>query len=153
MNGFAHGVRQRIADRSCLVDDVDKGGCSVSLTDAPPSRAVVDLDADGSPLGPTQVKCDYLFFADPNLFAPIEFKNSEPNVKSAARQLQAGARAADALIPRDRAIVCRPVLVSRSLRRQHQIDLRKEAVQFRGRRERIRRLSCGASLTEAFGGA
>ena len=123
----------------------------MSLTDAPPSRAVVDLDADGSPLGPTRVKCDYLFFADPNLFAPIEFKNSEPNVKSAARQLRAGARAADALAPRDRAIVCRPVLVSRSLRRQHQIDLRKEAVPFRGRPERIRRLACGASLTEAFG--
>ncbi len=152
MNGFAHGVRQRIADRRCLVADVDKDGCSVSLTDAPPSRAVVDLDADGSPLGPTRVKCDYLFFADPNLFAPIEFKNGEPNVKSAARQLRAGAGAADALAPRDRAIVCRPVLVSRSLRRQHQIDLRKEAVQFRGRPERIRRLACGASLTEAFGG-
>ena len=130
MNGFVHGVQQRFADRRCLVDDVDKGGCSVSLTDAPPSRAVVDLDADGSPLGPTQVKCDYLFFADPNLFAPIEFKNSEPNVKSAARQLQAGARAADALIPRDRAIVCRPVLVSRSLRRQHQIDLRRRRCSF-----------------------
>lgn len=152
MNGFAHGVRQRIADRRCLVADVDKDGCSVSLTDAPPSRAVVDLDADGSPLGPTRVKCDYLFFADPNLFAPIEFKNGEPNVKSAARQLRAGAGAADALAPRDRAIVCRPVLMSRSLRRQHQIDLRKEAVQFRGRPERIRRLACGASLTEAFGG-
>lgn len=124
MNGFAHGVRQRIADRRCLVDDIDKDGCSVSLADAPPSRAVVDLDADGSPLGKTQAKCDYLFFADPNLFAPIEFKNSEPNVKSAARQLQAGAKAADALTPRDRAIVCRPVLVSRSLRRQHQIELR-----------------------------
>ena len=151
MNGFAHGVRQRIADRRCLVDDVEKDGCSVSLTDAPPSRAVVDLDADGSLLGPTRVKCDYLFFADPNLFAPIEFKNSEPNVKSAARQLRAGARAADALAPRDRAIVCRPVLVSRSLRRQHQIDLRKEAVPFRGRPERIRHLACGASLTEAFG--
>lgn len=151
MNGFAHGVME-IADRRCLVDDIDKGGCSVSLADAPSSRAVVDLDADGSPLGPTQVKCDYLFFADPNLFAPIEFKNSEPNVKSAARQLQAGAKAADALTPRDRAIVCRPVLVSRSLRRQHQIDLRKEAVQFRGRPERIRRVACGASLTEAFRG-
>ena len=92
MNGFAHGVRQRIADRRCLVADVDKDGCSVSLTDAPPSRAIVDLDADGSPLGPTRVKCDYLFFADPNLFAPIEFKNGEPNVKSAARQLRAGGR-------------------------------------------------------------
>ena len=150
MSGVARGVLQRFADRDCLVDGIDEGGCSVSLADAPPSRAVVNLNKDGSPLGRTRVKCDYLFFADPNLVAPIEIKAGEPNVKHAAGQLRAGAKAVDALTPRGRELVCRPVLVSKSLRRQHQIDLRGEVVHFRGRPERIRRIACGGSLTEAF---
>ena len=151
MNGFADEVLQRLTDRRCLVDDIDKGGCIVSLADAPTSRAVVDLDADGSPLGPTRVKCDYLFFADPNLVAPIEIKNSEPDVKRATGQLQAGAKAVDDLTPRDREVVFRPVLVSRSLRRKKQMDLRQAVVRFRKRQEIVRRIACGGSVTEVFG--
>ena len=150
VNGVVDVVRQRISDGRCLVDDVGKGGCGVSLTGVPPARAVVDLDAPGAPLGPARVRCDYLFFADPNLVAPIEIKDSEPDVVRAARQLQAGADAADDLLPRDREIVCRPVLVSRSLRRRKQIDLRQAVVRFRGRGERVRRVVCGDPLTEAF---
>ena len=150
MSGFAHEVLQQI-DRRCLVDGIDKGGCGVLLPDAPPARAVVNLDADGSPLGPASVRCDYLFFADPNLVVPIEIKNSEPNVVHAAKQLQAGADVADRLLPRGREIVCRPVLVSKSLRRRKQIDLRKAVVEFRKRKERVRRIACGDPLTEAFG--
>ena len=150
MSGVARGVLQRFADQGCLVDAIGTKECKVSLADAPASRAVVDLDADGSPLGRTRVKCDYLFFADPNLVAPIEIKNSEPDVKRAARQLQAGAKAADDLIPGDRELVCRPVLVSKSLRRAKQMELRQAVVRFRGRPERVRRIACGASLTEAF---
>ena len=119
MSGFAYEVLRQI-DRRCLADGIDKGGCRVLQPDAPPARAVVDLDADGSPLGPPRVRCDYLFFADPNLVAQIEIKNSEPNVVRVARQLQAGADAADRLLPRGREIVCRPVLVSKSLRRKKQ---------------------------------
>lgn len=113
MSVFAHEVLRQI-DRRCLADGIDKGGCKASLTDAPPDHAVVDLDAPGAPLGLASVRCDYLFFADPNLVAPIEIKNSEPNVVRAARQLQAGANAADRLLPRGREIVCRPVLVSKN---------------------------------------
>ena len=153
MNGIVHGILQRFADQGCLVDDIGTKECKVSLADTLPSRAVVDLDADGSPLGPARVKCDYLFFADPNLVAAIEIKNSEPDVKRAARQLQAGAKAADDLTPGGRELVCRPVLVSKSLRRAKQMELRQATVQFRGRPERIRRIACGGSLTEAFGGA
>ena len=150
MSVFAHEVLRQI-DRRCLADGIDKGGCKASLTDAPPDHAVVDLDADGSPLGLASVRCDYLFFADPNLVAPIEIKNSEPNVVRAARQLQAGADAADRLLPRGREIVCRPVLVSKNLRRQKQNELRQAVVRFRGRKEKVRRIACGDPLTEAFG--
>ena len=153
MSGVVHGILQRFADQGCLVDAIGTKECKVSLADAPASRAVVDLDADGSPLGRTRVKCDYLFFEDPNLAAAIEIKDGEPNVKHATEQLQKGAKAVDDLTPRDREIVFRPVLVSKSLRRKKQMDLRQAVVRFRRRPEKIRRIACGGSLTEAFGSA
>ncbi len=122
-----------------------------SLADAPYPRVIVDLDAKGSALGQAQAKCDFLFFADPNLVAPIEIKDGEPNVVRATRQLQAGADAADKLAPRNIAIDFRPVLVSKELGRDKQFELRQASVRFRKREEKIRRVACGAPLTEALG--
>ena len=144
-------VGAQIEDRSCLADDIVKGGCGVSLVDAPGPRLIIDLDEPGSPLGGAESKCDYLFFADPNLVVPIEIKDGEPNVATVARQLQAGAQAADELASKGIAVVCSPVLVSRDLRRKAQVDLRKARVPFRGREERIRRVACGDPLTDALG--
>ena len=154
MNGFAHGVRSRLDEPSCLVDGVDsiaKGNCGVSLADAPHPRVIIDLDETGSPLGHAQAKCDFLFFADPDLVMPIEIKDSVPNVPRAKAQLEAGAKAADKLTPRHVAIRFRPVLVSKDMRRKQQNELRRARVQFRKCREIIRRVPCGAPLTEALG--
>lgn len=71
MNGFAHAARAKLDDRACLVDGINKGNCGVSLVDVPDPHVVIDLDEAGSPLGKTRAKCDFLFFADPNLVAPI----------------------------------------------------------------------------------
>ena len=122
----------------------------MSLADAPQPRLIIDLDETGSPLGGAQSKCDYLLFADPSLVMPIEIKDGAPNVAKVERQLRAGARAADELAPRGTAVTCRPVLVSRDLRRQKQVDLRKASVRFRGREERVRRIACGDPLTDAL---
>ena len=78
MIGFADAVRAKLPP-SCVVDGtaaIDKGRCGASLAGAPARRVIVDLDETGSPLGPTKVKCDFLFFADPGLVAPIEVKDS-----------------------------------------------------------------------------
>lgn len=155
MNGLAHDVRAKLK-RSCVIDDIDvdgidKGDCGVSLADAPHPCVIVDLDAQGSPLGQAQAKCDFLFFADSNLVAPIEIKDGAPAIKKVKKQLQAGAEAADKLAPRDIAIDFRPVLVSKELRRDKQFELRQASVRFRKREEKIRRVACGARLTEALG--
>lgn len=152
MNDFADAVRSRLAS-SCLVDGIDKGKCGASLTEAPHPRVIVDLDETGSPLGPTNVKCDFLFFADPGWVAPIEVKDSEPNVSKVIKQLQAGAKAAEELAPGDVAVTFRPVLVSKSLRTHKRHELRGAAVRFRKQREGVRRLACGDSLTEALEGS
>ena len=150
MNGLTHGVRSRIDDPTCLVDGIEMGGCGVSLSDAPYPNVVVNLDEPGSPLGPAQTKCDFLFFADPDLVAPIEIKNGAPGIAKATKQLQAGADAADRLAPRDLAIDFQPVLVSKSLRRQKQMELRQARVRFRNQPAKISRVACGDSLTAAF---
>ena len=151
MNGFANAARAKLDDRACLVDGINKGNCGVSLVDVPDPHVVIDLDEAGSPLGKTRAKCDFLFFADPNLVAPIEIKDGAPSIAKATKQLQAGADAADELAPRDLAIDFRPVLVSKELRRDKQFELRQESVRFRKREEKIRRLACGEQLTEALG--
>ena len=150
MNDFAHAVRAKLDAPSCLVDGINKGSCGVSLVDVPHPRVVIDLDEAGSPLGRAQAKCDFLFFADPNLVAPIEIKDGAPGIAKATKQLQAGANAADGLAPRDLVIDFRPVLVSKELRRDKQFELRQASVRFRRREEKIRRVACGAPLTEAL---
>ena len=154
MSGFADAVRAGIDDLSCLVDGIDKGSCGVSLADAPHPRVIIDLDEAGSPLGPAQAKCDYLFFGDPDLVMPIEVKDhGAPDIAKATRQLQAGADAAGKLAPRDVAVRFRPVLVSRDMRRDKQNELRRAQVRFRKRPEIVRQVICGDSLTEALGGS
>ncbi len=153
MNGLVDAVRAKL-NPSCIVDSIVKGRCGVSLADAPRPHVIVDLDEAGSPLGPTQTKCGFLFFADlDNLAMPIEIKDSVPNVVQATRQLQAGARAADRLAPRDLDIVLQPVLVSKSMRRKQGFELRKQRVQFRRRPKRIQRVSCETQLTAAIEGS
>ena len=151
MNGFTHALRAKLDTPACLVNGINKGSCCVSLVDLPHPHVVIDLDEAGSPLGKARTKCDFLFFADPNLVAPIEIKDGAPNIAKATKQLQAGANAADGLTPRDLAIDFRPVLVSKELRRDKQFELRQASVRFRKREEKIRRVACGAPLTEALG--
>ena len=132
MNGFTHALRAKLDTPACLVNGINKGSCCVSLVDLPHPHVVIDL-------------------ADPNLVAPIEIKDGAPNIAKATKQLQAGANAADGLTPRDLAIDFRPVLVSKELRRDKQFELRQASVRFRKREEKIRRVACGAPLTEALG--
>ena len=153
MNGFAATVRSKPAS-SCVVDgvdNIDKGNCGASLADAPHPRVIVDLDETGSPLGGAQTKCDFLLFADPDLVTTIEVKDHDsPDIGKAKKQHQAGAKAAEALAPTNPAITFRPVLVSRTLRRPKQHELRQVTVTFRKRRERVRSLACGEPLTVAL---
>ena len=102
-------------------------------------------------MGPARTKCDFLFFGDPDLVMPIEVKDhGAPDIGKATRQLQAGADAAGRLAPRDVAVRFRPVLVSRDMRRDKQIELRRAKVRFRKRPEIVRQVICGNPLTDAL---
>ena len=155
MNGFIAVVRAKLTP-SCLVDDINnaEGNCGLSLADTPDARVIVNLDRPGAPLGHARVKCDFLFFGNPDLVAPIEIKDhGAPNIAKATRQLQAGADAADDLAPRDIPVRFRPVLVSRDLRRDKQNELRRVRVRFRNDPAIVRQLLCGDPMTAGLGNA
>ena len=85
---------------------------------------------------------------------PIDVKDhGSPDIDKAARQLQAGADAADALAPGNVAVRFRPVLVSRDLRRDKQKELRRARVRFRNHPAIVRQLICGDPLTAVLGDA
>ncbi|MYB35391.1 MAG: hypothetical protein F4X92_09805 [Gammaproteobacteria bacterium] len=153
MTGVVGAVRGAV-DGDCLVGRCRKEGCTVSLGGAPRNRLVVDFDKPGSPLGPDQARCDYLFVAEAAgraLVGLIEVKKGRIDASEARRQLQAGARGAEPLVPSCRSIVFRPILVSGGgMRRAERTAMRRAYVSFHGRREPLRRMACKARLMSAF---
>ena len=157
MTGLAEAVRRKIED-SCIEDgSLQRKDCEISLEDAPQPRVVIDFDKPGSPLGKSQKRCEYLFVADRDggggWVVPMEFKSSRMNVSRVAEQLQAGARVAERLVPRQNPISFRPVaVVYQPANKKQRRDLKeaRNAVRYRECREPVRILQCGSLLTEVL---
>ena len=157
MSGGPAAALRAACNPSCFVKTCKKDRCAVSLAGAPQPRAIIDLDSAHSPLGPAQVRCDYLFVADgkkgsPGWFAPIEITAGQS--KSAVRirdQLQAGADVVAHLLPDNLQPKFVPVFAGK-LKKHEQTELRKDAckVAFRGKRRLVRRIACGGRLAGAF---
>ena len=150
-------VREKITDLRCLTKGkIKKEGCAVKLTNIPPQRLIIDLDKPGSPLGSDKKRCDYLLVTTDgqigDLVAVLELKRGGLDTKEAVSQLKAGARAAEKLVPKVRAIRFRPVAASGSVRKHDRVELKKPGNQiaFHGRREAVRLLSCGGFLTNVL---
>ena len=159
MTGTIAAVRAQLS-KGCVVRRCQKNGCAVSLAEMPQPRLVVDLDKPGSPLGPAQTRCDYLFLAESSCselwLAPIELKKGTVDAGKAIEQLQAGAQAAEGIIPPLGAgidVRFRPVLASGGgMHKAERDKLKTEAnrVTFRGYSEAIRRIRCDAPLIDSF---
>ena len=95
-------------------------------------------------------RCDFLLVSDRgNWLAPLELKKGQAHARKTVRQLQAGARVADSLIPDAQPVVFQPVVVSGSIHK-HELDLyRKQAVSFRGRNAVVLRIKCGETLSQS----
>jgi len=149
-------VRKKVDPRCLTKGGVGKGGCTVNMAHAPTPRVVIDLDKPGSPLGPDEKRCDYLLVAaggpEKNLVMVLELKHGQLDTKKAVSQLQAGAAAAEKLIPKRRKVRFRPVAVSGSRRKHARDDLRKpeNRIVFHGQPEVVQLLSCGGPLTKVL---
>ena len=151
MTGLVSEVSARVSP-DCLTQRCRRPGCGVSLKDAPSPRLIIDFDKPGSPLGKSDTRCDFLFIAEDNdesvWVAPLELK-SRLDVSRAVQQLQAGASAAEALIPEDAKINLRPIVACKGIPKAERTAL-KSKVRFREQTEALRLIKCGSPLTQAL---
>ena len=141
---------------NCLASRCRKHGCSVGLKGLPAKRLIVDLDKQGSPLGRGDKRCDYLFFAEDGngegRVVLMELKKGGFSASDAVRQLQAGANAAETLVPASATVAFCPVIASGSVPKAERTAMRapRNRVRFRGRDEPLRRIPCGGQLATAL---
>ncbi len=154
MSGLVQRVRANL-DGRCIATRIRKQGCSVSLDGAPAPRVIVDFDKLGSPLGPSDQRCDYLFVADAadrdGWVAPLELKRGRFHAGEFVRQLQAGATAAEKLVPRSAKVRFRPIAVvggGMTKEEWNKSRQKRNAVRFRGKYELLRSLSSGQKLAD-----
>lgn len=157
MNGLVAAVRAKVCPE-CLAGKCRKDGCGVSLKNAPQPRLIIDFDKPGSPLGRQDTRCDYLLIAEgrngSGWVAPLELKKGRLDAGEVVKQLQAGARAAEGLVPRNEPIEFRPVAAFDG--RINKAELKKlkgkgSRIWFHRRAEIVRLMRCGAPLAQALG--
>ncbi len=143
MTGPLAAVRSQVPE-SCLTTRVSKEGCSVALREIPSPRLVIDFDKRGSPLAPDARRCDYLLLAETSnrqvMVRPIELKRGKFDLSDVRSQLQAGAQAAETLIPQNLDVDFLPVLASGGVSTSERIT--RETVRFRGKPSRVTRIRC-----------
>lgn len=146
-------VRDQVS-KECLVKRCRKEGCSVSLREAPAARLIMDCDHPAAPLDRHRKHCDYLFFADAtdgaDWIIPMELKSGQVKVGTVVRQLQAGTRTVEALVPQNKEVRIRPTAVHKGIHSQQRRQLKRRPVHFRGRSVIVRLLPCGARLVQVL---
>lgn len=154
MTGFLEMVRTEVGDECLEFRKYEKDGCRISLKDAPEPRLAIDFDKQGSPLGKDQSRCDYLFVmaaGDKGYWiVPLELKSGKYNASNVIRQLKAGTRVAENLVPERMKVNFRPVLVfGKAPHKNEREKLRRTGkVSFHGDTQLIRLIKCGGKLAE-----
>ena len=147
-------VRHHIQDPRCLVKGkLAQSGCAVKMDDTPNQKLVIDLDKPGAPLKKTQTRCDYLVVAEEangtGWVVVLELKKGKLHASRVIAQLQAGADAAEELVPQEEAVRFRPALFSGDKSR-HELARLRTKIRFHGHSEPTRLRSCGQSLKEVL---
>ena len=150
MEGVINATREKV-NGECVKQAMRKSGCSASLKDAPEKRLIVDCDCP-SLFEPDETHCDYLFFADvpgqQSWVAPIELKRGGVKSSEVIKQLRAGARVADEIVPENAKVRFLPVLASGELGKRQRLELRKSRnkIRFRNTSAFVIRIRCGDPL-------
>ena len=157
MTGFVKRVRGALDPRTLVQRILSKKGCGVKMTNLPELRLIIDFDKPGSPLGPNATRCDYLVITEDQhrigLVAPLELKRGQLHADQVAKQLQAGASAAEKFIAQDEAVRFRPIAASGRVSKHERTRLKRRGnmVKFHGSSEPIRLIQCGNPLVQALG--
>ena len=119
-------------DDGCLRSGgLNKNGCSVPLKGTPSPRVVVDFDKPGSPLDRNETRCDYLVVAEVKKegrgwVVPLELKRGRLRANHVVSQLQAGASAAEKLLPAVLQVRFRPIAAVGSVPKAERNKLKRE---------------------------
>ena len=138
-------------NEDCIVKTCNRDGCSVDLRGTPRPNVTVDLDGQSAPFMNHATRCDYLFVADgnPGWVVPIELSHGQKDPNKLIKQLQAGAKAAQNVVPANAAVTFRPVFAGKP--KKHSRDkIRKSKIHFYGKTEVIKVIKCGAPLHNAL---
>lgn len=150
-------VRAKVGD-GCLDKKCEKDGCRVSLKGVPQPHLIIDFDElDSHLLDKSQTRCDYLFVADGNRnggwVVPLELKRGKYDASKVVKQLEAGRKVAEDIVPGKTKVRFRPVLVFGKAPHPAEIlELRRSKIRFRGSEKRIESMKCGGGLTEKLKG-
>lgn len=149
MSTLVAAVRGKIS-AECSRESCRKAGCRASIPESMRPFVLIDLDDPASPTGGTGARCDYLFIgSEKNLVAPLELKAGRPRASTVVRQLQAGARMAERLIPADGTrINFRPVIISKGRRKRERVEFAKSKIWFRGKSSFVTLHKCDKPLNQ-----
>lgn len=152
MIGLVKAIRGKVSE-SCCAKLCKKEGCKVSLPSRCRQRVLIDMDHRKSPAEKRGRRCDFLFVGEAKgegWVVPIELKKGKASSSEVAPQLQAGAKIAEQVVPKDAEIMFRPVAAVGRLDKYERVLLRKKEVKFREMRELVRRIKCGESLAKVI---
>ena len=145
---------RRAVSAGCVVTRCRKGGCTLSLRDAPEPRVIIDLDHPEAPVGQNDKRCDYIFIggSDKVWVAPMELKSGKPEPSEIAPQLQAGADVADKIVPRGAKVEFMPLAVFGGSAPSDTRVFKKSAyrIVFREQRKEIKLHKCRTPLALAL---
>ena len=139
----------------CQTPQCRKGSCSLSMNDAPTNRVLIDLDSDDAPVGRNQERCDFIFVAQGNdtRVAALELKGGKLDASEVVRQLRAGARFAERIVPADAPVRFAAIAVhGGGIHRKERVDLLKpqNRITFRGESGPVNLARCGDTVDLAL---
>lgn len=147
-------VRSAVSD-GCVTRRCREAGCSLSLSGTSQQAFAIDMNHADSPVDQDQTRCDFLFVGsltgqDDEWVVPIELKSGAISAGEARDQLQAGAHAAERLVPQGFDPKFLPLAVSGSMARAERDQLRKSSHRIRFRRQMVlaERTRCGSELAD-----
>ncbi|MBC6413019.1 MAG: hypothetical protein GDA39_09215 [Hyphomonadaceae bacterium] len=157
MMTLSQKIRQGIQSKACLVTgNMEQRGCRVDMAGFPKSRLVIDFDESGSPIDTNKTRPDYLVVVDScngsAWVLVLELKSGKVSADKVVKQLQAGASAAEKLVPKNQQLNFRPVLYYARMTAGNRLKLREKQsrINFRGKQKAVRLERCGSQLAEVL---
>lgn len=150
MSDLVKAVRTKVSE-SCCVKVCKKEGCKVSLPSKCRQRVLIDMDHRESPAEKHGKRCDFLFVGEAKgegWVVPIELKKGKASPSEVVPQLQAGAKVAEKIVPKNAELRFRTVVAAGRFGKYERGLLRKKEVKFRGMSELVRWIKCGESLAK-----